>query len=346
VNFMNNQMKRRKIDIDPEVLRKWLLEEGMTFKDVAMKFKVSEERVRQIAKKYRISRSQRTPKWYAKRWGNELLSDPNYLIKVKDEIFSKNKAAGFETLAKILLPQKHPSVLKAQIKRLGLNLEGFTRKRSSKIQLKCLVCGKEIWRYRYPFETRGQKMAFCSKKCQGKWFGRQNLGKKKNLEKKKRIYFREKIDVEKLKEDLQNKGKTCKDVAKEFGVSIQRVILFCKENRIPYKKRTPLWYAFRRGTPELGEKSYFIEHKEEILKVGLSNFARKMGWSYDSLKKQLKRLGLDLKEFKKRSGKTIDVNCAFCGKVISRPLHRYKKYQKFFCDRKCKAGWMRKFQKK
>lgn len=60
---------QRKSNIDPEVLRKWLLEEGMTLEDVAKKFKVSKERVRQIAKRYGISRSQRTPKWYAKRWG-------------------------------------------------------------------------------------------------------------------------------------------------------------------------------------------------------------------------------------------------------------------------------------
>lgn len=97
-------------------LRQALLVGGLTEADVAKDKKVSRARVSQITDDFGIKIEQRTPQWFANRWGKPELADKEYFVsQLANGGFSTFSARTGLTLFK----------LKAQAVRLGIDPEQF-----------------------------------------------------------------------------------------------------------------------------------------------------------------------------------------------------------------------------
>ena len=137
---------------------------------------------------------------------------------------------------------------------------------------------------------------------------------------------------------LLEDGKTLEDVAKILGISKQALYKEIKEMKIDLKKRSARWFAMHFGVPQLASPDWLLEQRG---KTTLRGLAKKLGVSVSFLKNQIQRLGLDPKDFKRRSSQSIIVRCAWCGVPIIVPKpSRLKKQKRFFCSKEHLGKWL------
>ncbi len=138
-------------------------------------------------------------------------------------------------------------------------------------------------------------------------------------------------------EEAFNSGKTEQAVGSELGISRQRVYQICQEVGVEVKK-TPQWYANHWRMPQLGDKCWFEKELKE-LGGSISALARKINVSGCIIRKQVKRLGVDAKSFRRRAPR-VELVCDFCGKEFIRRISVVKRNRFFFCNRICLGKWM------
>jgi len=109
--------------INPDWLRRQLLEKGQTLESIAQKFGVGHQLLYKISEKYGINQNSRKPSWYARRLGIPELATSVWLLKQK-----KRGNLGLKNLAAQL--KISTSFLRHQIRRLGLNPADFSPQRS------------------------------------------------------------------------------------------------------------------------------------------------------------------------------------------------------------------------
>lgn len=157
-----------------------------------------------------------------------------------------------------------------------------------------------------------------------------------------------KIDVEWLKKQLLENGKTLTDIGKILGVSRERVRQISEKYGISLKERTAKWYAKYLGCEKLETPEWLLEKKANE-KVSLKKLAQELGVSLWIVKAQIKRLGLNPKDFSPEpKEKWVTVSCSFCGKIFKKRFSEIKRNKKYtFCNRKCQGSWLgtNKFRK-
>lgn len=126
------------------------------------------------------------------------------------------------------------------------------------------------------------------------------------------------VDADWLREKILNDGWTYHDVAKQIGVSKERVRQYCLKLGITLDQRTARWYAKYRGISELESPEWLLRQKQEGIS-SIEALARKLKVSTHFLEAQIKRLGLDSKDFQYKT-QTITLPCGYCGKLITRRL--------------------------
>jgi Zn-dependent peptidase ImmA (M78 family) len=140
-------------------LKKQLLEEGKTLADLARQFGVSREWMRKIKEEYKIDLNKKKLSWYLKRWKIPSWATKNW--------FLKQKKVGLKKLGERLGVSSW--IIYNYLKKLKLNPKEFY-KRSKMVKLVCSWCGKTFKRKKY--WAREKKLAFCNKKHQGFWLGK------------------------------------------------------------------------------------------------------------------------------------------------------------------------------
>lgn len=141
---------------------KALNEDGYIPADIARELNLSRERVRQIIEKYKI-KVKPSPKWYANRYKCPKLADKQYLVS----LLKKNKGNVSKVQNKLHVP-KHKLMI--VLKHYKIKYKSFKEKKEI-IKLKCTACNKTIHRDKQLLKNKNQKVFFCNRKCQGKWFG-------------------------------------------------------------------------------------------------------------------------------------------------------------------------------
>jgi len=137
---------------------------------------------------------------------------------------------------------------------------------------------------------------------------------------------------------LLEDGKTLEDVAKILRISKQALHAEIRKMEIDFEKRSARWFAMHFGVPQLASPDWLLEQRG---KTTLRGLAKKLGVSVSFLKNQIQRLGLDPKDFKRRSSQSIIVRCAWCGAPIIVPKpSRLKKQKHFFCSREHLGKWL------
>jgi hypothetical protein len=158
---MKKKRKRKNLLklINPQWLKKQLLEEGKTLGDVAKKFGVTEEWIRQIKEKYKINLKKRKPSWYFRRWEIPAWATKEWLLEEK-----RKGNLGIRKLAKKL--RISPRLFPFYLRKLKLNPQDFWLK-AKIVKINCSWCGKVL--KRKAFKVSKGKKAFCNKKHQGFW---------------------------------------------------------------------------------------------------------------------------------------------------------------------------------
>jgi DNA-binding CsgD family transcriptional regulator len=137
--------------------------------------------------------------------------------------------------------------------------------------------------------------------------------------------------------DLLERGKTLKEVARSYGITKQALHKKLKGLGIDLSKRAPAWFARRKGIEELVFPEWLLEQKG---KVSLNDLAKKLRVSITFLEKQIKRLGLNPADFKRKPHREIIiVPCAWCGAPVVVPKPSKLKRRKF-CSKKHLCEWM------
>jgi len=142
--------------------------------------------------------------------------------------------------------------------------------------------------------------------------------------------------------DLLERGKTLKEVARSYGITKQALHKKLKGLGIDLSKRAPAWFARRKGIEELAFPEWLLEQKG---KVSLNDLAKKLRVSITFLEKQIKRLGLNPADFKRKPHREIIVvPCAWCGApvcewMIRNRVTRRVLYDKELVDRFIIENW-------
>ena len=147
---------------EKDVIAFLLLEGGKTTTDLARFFGIPHPLMYEMVKALGIeSLKKKSPKWYAARLGKTLQTKERLL-----EWLSKQKETNvsLELLARRL--QITPEQLRAQMIRLGIDPDEFTRKPKGTI-VPCDYCGTP--HFRSPSQLKKQRHFFCSRTCYKKW---------------------------------------------------------------------------------------------------------------------------------------------------------------------------------
>ena len=145
---------------DREWLKRELLENGKSLREVGEILGVSKQSVYQWCQKEKIFISkERKACWYARKMKVRELENPQWLLGKKSQ-----GIVGIGVLAREL--KIHPSSLKKQIMRLKLDPKDFYYK-ASRVTVKCDFCGKSLIRPSY--EVKRKQHNFCNRSHFGKW---------------------------------------------------------------------------------------------------------------------------------------------------------------------------------
>jgi len=136
--------------------------------------------------------------------------------------------------------------------------------------------------------------------------------------------------------DLLERGKTLKEVAQSYGITKQALHKKLKGLGVDLSERTPAWFARRKGIEELAFPNWLLEQKG---KVSLNDLAKKLRVSTTFLEKQIKRLGLNPADFKRKPSQLVIVHCTWCNAPIAVKPSKLKKQKYFFCSRKHLGEW-------
>ena len=159
------------------------------------------------------------------------------------------------------------------------------------------------------------------------------------MKKKERVSIRDRRLLEFL---LLEDGKTLEEVAKILGISRQALYSKIRKMGIDLKKRNARWFAMHLGVPQLANADWLLQQKG---KVTLRGLARKLGVSPTFLKAQIQRLGLDLKDFKRKPSQLVIVHCAWCNAPVAVKPSKLKKQKYFFCSKQHLGKWLARNRK-
>ncbi len=155
--------------------------------------------------------------------------------------------------------------------------------------------------------------------------------------KRKKTRKKARINPKWLENILTHGGLTQTDVARQFGISRERVSQLVNDLG-GAKEKSPLWYANRHSRPELADKEWL----EAALKKenGASPLSQKMKISVYTIKDQAERLGIDSALVYSRP-EVVQKICSGCGEPFERRKSFIKPSQKyFFCRRSCHGKWL------
>jgi len=159
--------------INPEWLRKALLEEGLTPTNIAREFNVSRERIRHLQDEFLIKLKDKTPLWYANRMGKPELADKKWLESELAQCGSISALAAKTGVSELRL--------RTQAERLGINPD-LLKPHGELVELTCSECGNKFFRKKVFLKNPNQKLFFCSKICQGKFMGKRSGIKKRRVQ--------------------------------------------------------------------------------------------------------------------------------------------------------------------
>lgn len=152
----------------------------------------------------------------------------------------------------------------------------------------------------------------------------------------KGVVFKSKVSREWLEQALTKCGKTEGDIARQFGVSRERVRQVCEDWGIE-PNRTPKWWANRYGKPEFADKAWL---EEELKKAsGVSCLSRQINLSPAIISAQAKRLDLEFPLPTYRAER-VEITCEVCGKKKTRKKSEIKGKKHTFCSRVCLGKWL------
>lgn len=151
---------------------------------------------------------------------------------------------------------------------------------------------------------------------------------------KKKIF----IPPDQLRYELLEGGKTYQAIGTENNSSREAIRQFAKKSGIDLRDRQPSWYAEYFGIPELKNKEWLLEQKEEG-NLGLKNIATHLQISVGILCSQMNRLGLNPKDFIKRA-EIVEISCSWCGEILKRFEWQRKIHEYAFCNRKERNLWI------
>jgi len=197
-------MKRKeRVSIrDRRLLEFLLLEDGKTLEEVAKILGISRQALYSEIRKMGIDLKKRNAQWFAMHLGVPQLANADWLLQQKGKVTLRGLARKLGV---------SPTFLKAQIQRLGLDLEDFKRKPSQLVIVHCAWCNAPI--SVKPSKLKKQKYFFCSKQHLGKWLAR-------NRKTRKVIYDTEIVD-EFIKTNWQTM--TDAEMAEQLGISVETV---------------------------------------------------------------------------------------------------------------------------
>jgi len=141
---------------------------------------------------------------------------------------------------------------------------------------------------------------------------------------------------------LLEDGKTLEEVSKILGISRQALYSEIRKMGIDLKKRNAQWFAMHLGVPQLANADWLLQQKG---KVTLRGLAKKLGVSPTFLKAQIQRLGLDLKNFKRKPSQLVIVHCTWCNAPIAVKPSRLKRQKHFFCSKQHLGKWLARNRK-
>jgi transcriptional regulator with XRE-family HTH domain len=154
-------------ELSEEELRWALLEGGLTLRDLARRYGVSREWIRQLAQKkagIKSAPKERKPSWYAQRMGRPELASKEWLCQ---ELVKAGSVKGLARKLGIGL-----DTLKTQLARLNIDYRQLLADSSlSWVEVSCRWCGKKIRRPTRNFTVRKYRYSFCNRYCLGKWLG-------------------------------------------------------------------------------------------------------------------------------------------------------------------------------
>jgi transcriptional regulator with XRE-family HTH domain len=163
------------------------------------------------------------------------------------------------------------------------------------------------------------------------------------MEKGLGVLYSKQVAIEWLRFQLLENGKSYKDMAKVMKVTKQAVRGYCITYDINISKRTARWYAKRLGAPVLENAVWIMEQKREG-QIGINRLAKRLGFSRETLREQIIRLGLDPEDFQdkpKRSKKPrITMLCMNCGRPVTRRIDQIEGKRFIFCSQSCRSSWL------
>jgi len=195
--------KKERVSIrDRRLLEFLLLEDGKTLEEVAKILGISRQALYSKIRKMGIDLKKRNARWFAMHLGVPQLANADWLLQQKGKVTLRGLARKLGV---------SPTFLKAQIQRLGLDLEDFKRKPSQLVIVHCAWCNAPI--AVKPSKLKKQKHFFCSKQHLGKWLAR-------NRKTRKAIY-----DTEIVDEFIKTNWQTMTDaaMAEQLGISVETV---------------------------------------------------------------------------------------------------------------------------
>lgn len=147
--------------------------------------------------------------------------------------------------------------------------------------------------------------------------------------------FKSKITPQELEYALNRGGKTEVDIAKEYGVSRQRVHRVGKDWGM-VRHKTAQWYANYYGLPELADKDWL---EANLQRAGSARrLSRAIDISSNKIKAQAERLGI-ARTLLVYQAKRIKLRCYICGVEFERKASSVKG-QHCFCSNRCKGKWI------
>lgn len=149
--------------------------------------------------------------------------------------------------------------------------------------------------------------------------------------------FKSKITRHYLEKALNKDGKTMVEIAKEFGLTRERVRQVCEEWEITVR-RTPEWYANRIGIPELADKKWLVR---EVKRAGGARLlSREIGTSPNLIYGQARRMGIN--SLKVCYVEMVEITCEICGKKKEKQQSTIKRNTHSFCSKVCQGKWLAK----